>query len=752
MGSRIQRTAVTVVAALALATSAVACGGSGTAVGEVTEVYSKSVFVGPTQAKEGDRLSAKNWLTTDRSGGVEFKLDSGTGCRTKRNSKLKIEPGRDIRIEFVTGRSTCWKDDRGSGDKYIAGDVLITADDPVFAVRMGEGETVVQVTFGFVEVKTKASPQPVIVGPDQQAVVSAVGPTPRVERSVLSSQERRIAESLEQRLPKPDTTPPSGLDDVAAGHVLVFAIDRSMPASVQSFVREFADLVGAAWAVDSQIELLPKQEARRRLDEGAVDIVVARSKAGSGSTSVPLFTARGMTWVIEISPNTAFEESLRDFITASLQTGEYGALYIKTFGSQPTYKHSEGRFGIDLTQPALTPPAVEFGQIDVGAHRTRSLTLTAGSKGLTISRVPTDLNEFGLAHDCPDTLAVGSSCRIDVTFAPTTAGPSSATVTVTVAGGPPLAATLSGTGVQSTSAKLAPAVADFGQVDVGTSKGKSLTLTAGSEDLRITQVATDLSEFIVTPGCPETLAAGKSCKIEVVFRPASVGPKSAKLRIDLENDQSPEAQLRGLGVRSPTIEPSRMNFGEVVVGDLRRKTIRLSAGSEPLTIIMIRTRHRKEFAPSSRCPAQLAPGASCLITVQFKPLKAVRQNSVLTISFSKRAPLRVRLTGTGIEAFVELDPASLDFGPVSYSPPASSVKTVALTNSSSAPLTLTISSSDDQFSVEDNCPSPVAIGESCEFAVTFAPSTDGVQSATVIITGDGSRQDTLPVTGVGVLG
>lgn len=746
--------AVALVAAVALAASAAGCGGNGKSVGEVTKVHYKSVFVGPTQVRDGDSLSAKSFLSTDTSGSVDFRLDSGTRCRTERNSKLGIEPGGGIRLRFLLGRSLCWKGRDASNAKYrVGGDILITTVDPVFAVAVGEGQSVVQVTFGFVEVETEAAPEPVVVGPDQQAVVSSAQPAPRLEESELSPQAQKIADAMEERLPKPPAGPPSNLDQIAARGMLVLAVDRSVPASVQSFVEHFADLLGTAWAVDSRVELRAKDEAQRRLDEGDVDIVIAPSQAAPTSAAVPLFRRRGLTWVLAISPNSAFEQSLRDFITASLQTGDYGALYLDTFGSQPTYAREHGSFIVNLTQAALTPRALGFGQVEVGAFRTQSLTLTAGPKDLTVGRIRSDSTEFAVTNHCPGTLAGGKTCAIDVAFAPSSAGQSTATLTVSPPSGPPLAATLGGTGVPSPGPQLAPALVNFGQVDVDARMRQSLTLTAGLEDLTIGGISIDSTEFAATRDCPGTLAGGKSCTIDVAFAPASAGAKSAKLSIDIVNDQPRRAELRGIGVLPPTIEPSRVNFGRVVVGSSRRRSVGLSAGSEPLTIIKLWTRNPREFTASSRCPVQIARGTSCFIAVEFKPLRTHSRSVVLTISFSNRAPLRVRLSGTGLEAFAQLEPTSLDFGSVSYSPSASSRKTVTLTNAGSVSLTLReITSSDEQFSVDNNCPPSVAIGESCTFSVTFTPTTGGLQSAAVTIGAEGGGQDTLPVSGVGVIG
>jgi hypothetical protein len=280
---------------------------------------------------------------------------------------------------------------------------------------------------------------------------------------------------------------------------------------------------------------------------------------------------------------------------------------------------------------------------------------------------------------------------------------------------------------------------------------RALTLTAGAEDLTIGDIGGGSAEFAATKHCPVTLASGERCEIEVVFAPTAAGATSGTLSIDIGNDQSQHAQLKGVGVVPPTIRPSRLAFGRVAVGDSRRRVIVLSAGSEPLRIIRLRTRTPEEFTARRRCSVQIEPETRCRITVEFKPLEAHSRREVLTISFSDRAPLRVQLIGTGVQALADLDPTSLDFGNVSYNPSASSTRTVTLTNAGLAPLTLIeITSSDRQFSVDSSC-SSVAVGESCTFSVTFTPSNGGLQSSVVTVGANGHEQD-LRVSGVGVSG
>jgi len=329
------------VAVLGLAASAAGCRGPDETVGRVTRVYDKNVLVGSAEAREGDGFSTKTRLATDRSGSVDFELDSGTSCHTRPNSELGIEPDRRISIHFRAGTSVCSKDPNAEQHKYLAGKILVTAEDPVFGVTVNGGENVVQVTFGFVEVETTAAPEPVVVGPDQQAVVSPKQPTPRLEKIELSPRDKRITDALEERLPKAEAKPPGNLDEIVLG------MAPSAPDSVKSFARR---LLATTWDVEVLVELLPAQKLVTSLREGTVDIVVAPKSATPTDEAVQLFTRQGTTWVLATSPDSSFEQALRKLVNVSLQTGEYGDMYAETFASEPSYARARGS-GLTVISP-----------------------------------------------------------------------------------------------------------------------------------------------------------------------------------------------------------------------------------------------------------------------------------------------------------------------------------------------------------------------------------------------------------------
>jgi hypothetical protein len=196
-----------------------------------------------------------------------------------------------------------------------------------------------------------------------------------------------------------------------------------------------------------------------------------------------------------------------------------------------------------------------------------------------------------------------------------------------------------------------------------------------------------------------------------------------------------------------------VNFGQVVVGAPKTTGLRLIAGSKPVTVVAVRTNDPKHFPATTTCLGQLDPETSCAVTVSFTPLAAGTRRALLSVSFSDRAALTVPLGGEGIEAVIQLEPTSLDFGPVAADMPDSLTKTVSLTNTGSAPLTITtITSSDRQFSVESRCASTVAVGNSCVFEVTFNPSSVRNHSAIITINANGRGQHRLSVVGEGVVG
>lgn len=209
------------------------------------------------------------------------------------------------------------------------------------------------------------------------------------------------------------------------------------------------------------------------------------------------------------------------------------------------------------TAPVATFSAasIDFGTLPLNTTSpARTLMLTnTGNAALQISALgvsgDTDFSQTG---NCPvnGALAAGGSCSIRVTFAPTATGTRSATLVLTsnAAGAPSVALTGIGAVSASATAQVTPSLVAFRSTRIGkTSDDRTVRLrNSGSTPLVISSVATT-GDFVYESECPQTLAPGKACEIEVRFKPTALGTRTGELTIGSNAAGSPHAvKLTGL--------------------------------------------------------------------------------------------------------------------------------------------------------------------------------------------------------------
>ena len=298
---------------------------------------------------------------------------------------------------------------------------------------------------------------------------------------------------------------------------------------------------------------------------------------------------------------------------------------------------------------------------------------------------------------------------------------------------------------------------------IGTnSTSQTVTLINGGLKLTISSVAvtgTNASDFSQTNTCDPGLPPGGKCTITVTFAPTHIGPCTASVTITDNAGGSPqEIALSGTGVVSgpnATLSPTSLTFATQLVGTTSlAQTVRLSDyGTVALsnTSIGFMGADPGDFHQTNTCASSVAPGASCTISVTFKPTQHGTRTATLSITDNAPGnPQTVSLSGTG--TVVDLNPASLSFGVVEVGK-SKNVPTT-LTNVGTTTLsinTITITGTDaDEFSQTNTCDSSVGAGTSCTITVTFKPSERGSDSADVSISdnGGGSPQQ-VPLSGAG---
>ena len=222
------------------------------------------------------------------------------------------------------------------------------------------------------------------------------------------------------------------------------------------------------------------------------------------------------------------------------------------------------------------------------------------------------------------------------------------------------------------------------------------------------------SDFPITPGAFQTsYGGGGDAFVAKITIPN--GPVLA-----LKPSRLPFLVLRTVGTTSL---PQTVKLTNVGTGELDITGITLT-GPDP-----------GDFAQSNNCPATVASGASCLITITFTPTaQGVRTASVSITDSAPGSPQTVPLKGRG--TFFEWSPRSMYMGdqPVGTSSPA---RTVTLSNAGTAPITLysieMAGVNPGDFSQTNNCGSSLKAGASCTMQVTFTPRAVGARLGHVAI-------------------
>lgn len=219
------------------------------------------------------------------------------------------------------------------------------------------------------------------------------------------------------------------------------------------------------------------------------------------------------------------------------------------FGSPQTV----GLSGVgSVSTVTLTPSKFAFSTELVGTSSAPQIaTLTnTGNVPVNISSISTTA-EFTQTNNCPSSLPVGSSCQIQVEFAPTSPGFTRGTLNVAdSAQGSPQQVALSGVG---TVVKLEPLEVNFGDQQVGTqSTPAQIQLNnVGTTSLSISSISirgTNPRDFSQTNNCGTSVPAGGSCTITVTFTPRAKGKRSATVWIQDDGGASPQkVPLTGTG-------------------------------------------------------------------------------------------------------------------------------------------------------------------------------------------------------------
>jgi hypothetical protein len=358
-------------------------------------------------------------------------------------------------------------------------------------------------------------------------------------------------------------------------------------------------------------------------------------------------------------------------------------------------------------------------------------------------------------------VAAGDSCRLAVDYLPRESGDHQAVLRVVArAANSPVELALSGAGVAPRLA-LDPERFGFEPLPVGgRSAGRALRLeSVGDAVVTVGELVIEgpaAADFqIERDRCSSrALASGDDCSLRVAFAPLAEGERQAALRVvsDAVTGTATIA-LSGDGLTAPevSLSPSRVQFGEQLVGDRSDPaTLTFSnrgSGGLELGRASVQGDAGGYLISEDDCSrSQLGVDAECTLQVVFAPTAegSLARRLELPQAGDTGLSWGADLAGTAVAPRVEWSAGKLDWGDskVGVSGPA---RDLQLRNAGSGTLRvsgLRLSGADaDAFGLSaDGCTGrSLDPGSGCELTVTFRAARLGSHRARLAVEGRGTR-------------
>ncbi len=308
----------------------------------------------------------------------------------------------------------------------------------------------------------------------------------------------------------------------------------------------------------------------------------------------------------------------------------------------------------------------------------------------------------------------------------------------------------------------------YGNVLVGTSSSRTFVVrNDGTGNLQVTStslIGSNPSSFAITNGGTFTLAPGSTRSIGVAFNPASIGARSATLRLanNDPNENPFDVALSGTGVQPDiAISPVSHAYGNLLVGSSVSQTFVVqNTGSSALnvTATTLGGTHASLFSITSGGGAfSLAAGATRNVVVAFNPTSTGAKTAALRFASDDpdENPLDGALSGTGVQPDIAISPTSHAYGNLLVGSSASQTFVVQNTGSSTLQVTSTAVAGTDAalFSITVGGGAfSLAAGATRNVIVAFNPTSTGAKSATLRFASDDPDENPLDValSGTGV--
>jgi hypothetical protein len=276
--------------------------------------------------------------------------------------------------------------------------------------------------------------------------------------------------------------------------------------------------------------------------------------SGKSKTGPWFFAYRGLILPYQLGAGQSVTFNMT-YTPQSTQTSTASFSFVNSASSTPLTISVSGT-GVTQSQAlVLQPSSLAFSRVPVGGSSTQSVTVTnPGNTSVTLTQIASSSNVFSISGaPVPITLSANQSLTFQVGFAPTGSGDFYGNLSVTNSSGGSVTLAENGVGIAGGVLSLSPSSLNFGNVLVGQSGSKTLTLSANSGSVTITSDSLSSAEYAISGvSLPLALSQGKSVPVTVTFTPQSTGaaPSTLAFSSQYAKNDSISAALNGSGITS----------------------------------------------------------------------------------------------------------------------------------------------------------------------------------------------------------
>ncbi len=404
--------------------------------------------------------------------------------------------------------------------------------------------------------------------------------------------------------------------------------------------------------------------------------------------------------------------------------------------------------------PAFTVDheSVPFGFVPIASVKVDSVTVTnTGSANLNISNITSSNPDFAV-NPSSGTLNPGTTMKVRITFIPLVSGLESGFIVFrhnATGGSDTVAVSGTGTAFSVNTRSLA-----FNKILIGTHERDSVFVTnTGSTMLNINDVVSTMGQFTVSP-IVTSIPPTTTRTFTITFTPTDTSQVVGNLVFTHSATSSPDTvTLSGTGFAiNPEFSINRkfIAFDTVHVGKTKTDSVRVvNTGSKTLHIdSVLATNSLFTVTPTGD---SLVPGEQASFFITFAPTNSTPEaGNIIFYHNAPGSPDTVTVTGTGAVPGFSLNRRTVVFG---YQRVGARIHdSVAVTNTGTAPLSISSVLSSSGVFVVNPTSDTVAPGVTRFFAIEFAPTDTVPYTGIIVFTYNAdATHDTVHVSGTGTL-